>query len=125
MFRCNVNLSDPGQVDVLITDLLSNPILRSRIYERVKFNLNTPNRYFVETLSALEDNFDIVEALRTIHQLETELSFLSHQLVNYDSFINKYDKLSVKVANLKRQNARLLERNRVLLNALSKSKNYR
>lgn len=125
----SIDVSDPYSIDSNIDSLLSDPRIKNRLYERLRYNISSPGKAFYESLDQLIDDGifsnDLTPLLRRIHQLDIEVSYLSHQLVNYDSFINKYDKLAVKVDFLKRQNKRLSNRNQELIRDLHSSKNNR
>lgn len=124
-----IDCTDLGSIDSAISLLLCNPRIKKRIYERIRYNISSPGKVFYETLDSMicdgRVTSDVTLLLRGISQLEQEVSYLSLQLVNYDSLISKYDKLAVKVDYLKRQNKRLLNRNNELVHALSLSKNNR
>lgn len=114
----------PDHVDQLIDFLFSDPVIYDRLVERVKHRITTPNRRCLEAIERLQDGV-IDNLIRTIHQQDEDIIFLSHQLAAYDSFIKKYDRLVIKVDWLKRQNKRLVERNKTLVNNVYKSKNNR
>ncbi len=114
---------NPGNVDDFITELLSSPLVYDRLVERLKYHMSHPNRFFFEALHSLEDDTDIMTLLRVIHRQDESIAYLSHQLVGYDSMVAKYDKLSIKVLSLKRQNKRLLDRNKELTDRVYRSKN--
>ena len=114
----------PEHVDQLIDFLFSDPVIYDRLVERVKYRITTPNRRCLEAIECLEDG-EIDNLIRTIHQQDEDIIFLSHQLRGYDSFIQKYDRLAVKVDYLKRQNKRLLDRNKTLVKNVYKSKDNR
>ena len=114
----------PDHVDHLIDFLFSDPVICDRLVERVKYRITTPNRRCLEVIERLQDG-EIDNLIRTIHQQDEDIIFLSHQLRGYDSFIKKYDRLVIKVDYLKRQNKRLLERNKTLVNNVYKSKDNR
>lgn len=114
----------PDHVDQLIDFLFSDPVIYDRLVERVKHRITTPNRRFLEVIERLQDG-EIDNLIRTIHQQDEDIIFLSHQLSGYDSFIKKYDRLVIKVDWLKRQNKRLVERNKTLTANVYKSKNNR
>lgn len=111
----------PDHVDQLIDFLFSDPVIYDRLVERVKYRISTPNRRCLEAIERLQDG-EIDNLIRTIHQQDEDIIFLSHQLRGYDSFIKKYDRLAVKVDFLKRQNQRLIQRNKTLVNHVYKSK---
>lgn len=114
----------PDNVDQLIDFLFSDPVIYNRLVERVKYRITTPNRRCLECIEALQDG-EIDNLIRTIHQQDEDIIFLSHQLNGYDSFIKKFDRYAKKVDWLRRQNKRLVERNKVLAAHVYKSKNNR
>ena len=114
----------PDYVDQLIDFLFSDPVIYDRLVVRVKHRITTPNRRCLEAIERLQDG-EIDNLIRTIHQQDEDIIFLSHQLSCYDSFIKKYDRLVIKVDWLKRQNKRLIERNQTLVSNVYKSKNNR
>lgn len=114
----------PDHVDQLIDFLFSDPDIYYRLVERVKHRITTPNRRCLEAIERLQDG-EIDNLIRIIHQQDEDIIFLSHQLSGYDSFIKKYDRLVIKVDWLKRQNKRLVERNKTLVSNVYKSKNNR
>ena len=114
----------PDHVDQLIDFLFSDPVIYDRLVARVKHRITTPNRRCLEAIERLQDG-EIDNLIRTIHQQDEDIIFLSHQLSGYDSFIKKYDRLVIKVDWLKRQNKRLVVRNKTLVSNVYKSKNNR
>ncbi len=102
-----------------------HPRLTDHLIALLKYKVSNPNRYFMQALANLEDDFSVDSLLRVIHQQDESIAFLSHQLVHYDSLSKKYDKLATKVDFLKRQNKRLLDRNNNLVSGVHKSKNHR
>lgn len=129
IMHLSIDVDDPYSIDSNITSLLSEPRVKRRLFERIRYNISSPNKVFFETIDSMICDGsvlrDVTPLLRAISQLENEVSYLSHQLINYDSFITKYDKLAVKVDYLKRQNKRLSNRNLELVRALHSSKNNR
>lgn len=114
----------PDHIDQLIDFMFSDPVIYDRLVARVKYRITTPNRRCLECIESLQDG-EIDNLIRIIHQQDEDIIFLSHQLSGYDSLIKKYDRLVIKVDWLKRQNKRLVERNKTLVSNVYKSKNNR
>ena len=108
-------------VDKLIDDLFKDEIIYNRLVERIKYRLTNFNPYIVAALEKLNDG-EIDSLLRTIHQQDEDIRFLTCRLSGYESLMRKYEKLSIKVVKLKKQNHRLLSRNSELYELL-KTKN--
>lgn len=129
-----LQLSEPGAhpvptqdvnfaVDTIIDFFRSVPEASKRFDEVLRYQYRQPNRYFLDSLVSLEDDFDASTLLRIIHQQDQDISYLSHQLSRMDSYVSKFEKFVKKIDYLKRQNKRLLERNKELVDALYKSEN--
>ena len=131
-----LQLSEPGAhpvpkqdvdlaVDTFIDFFRSDSRTSPRFDEVLRYQYRQPNRYFLDSLVALEDDFDASTLLRVIHQQDQDIAYLSHQLSRMDSYVSRFEKFAKKIDYLKRQNKRLLERNKELVDVLYKSKNNR
>lgn len=79
--------------------------------------------FFLQCLADLECDFNIDVLLRTIHQQDEFIAYLVHQLQSYDSLCKKHEKILKRNDFLRRQNARLLQRNKDLVENVYKTKN--
>ena len=114
-----------SDVDNVLTYLYSVPAIKSYLDDLMKYRYRQPNRYFLEALSDLESDFDHKTLLRVIHQQDEDIAFLSRRLDSYVSMLSKHESLVRKVDWLKRQNKRLVSRNKDLVDRVYKSTNNR
>ena len=114
-----------SEFDDILDYFLGHPWLRARLDDRLKYLYRNPNRYFLDALESIEDNYELSDLMRVISQQDQDIQYLLHQLQHYDKIVDKYEKLLKKIDFLKRQNKRLLNRNNNLADRVYKSKDDR
>lgn len=109
-------LSPSDQLDFLKT-IFSNKKLVDDIVKRV-FPEASPKDLFVQSLANLRDTGDIDSLVRALNWQHNDISYLSHQLVHYESSLRKLDELRVTCARLRDSAEQLRKRNSELITAL-------
>lgn len=104
--------------------LINTRARASRVRAIYKLCMDKPT-FFLQALADLEDDYNLDNALRIIHQQDVFISYLVHQLQGYDSLLQKHEKLLKRCDFLRKQNKRLLQRNKDLVDNVYKPKNHR
>lgn len=114
-------IDDPDMMDILVDSILQSelhPILRDIYFT----DLRTPRTSLVSSLYEVSLDGDLGVILRDYAQLQTDVCYYMDLASRLESFEKKYNASAVKIANLKRQNLRLMKRNAELYDELKKQK---
>ena len=112
-------IDDPRMMEILVDTILKSevsPILKDIYFYQFK----TPDTSLMSTLYELYRDGDLDIILRDYHQLQISTQYYHHLAESLQGYENKYNAAAIKIANLKRQNARLLKRNSELYEKIKK-----
>lgn len=100
----------PGMMEILVDSILQSelsPILKDVYFYQFK----NPDTSLMSTLYELYRDGDLDVILRNYHQLQISTQYYHALAESLQGYEKKYNAAVIKIAILKRQNARLLKRN--------------